>query len=222
MKAGLMKNPNENSQQFWQSRADQESPYYPGLFFQTNQPNTPLGNNAYDNQPQSIGNLYNKNPAQDYMSPAYNAQQNRDNVLPFETQVNFLPIQIETNLPAAAESLHQHREISIPLSNYRTNLNTWTLPDDQLIANTNALPIVPHDIFNARIPASVNTVGGTTNYHNPVTSSAILDNQASHAAPLMPVCPIVSSSLPYYGNGTTGLANIEVRLIRKYELMTWS
>ena len=41
-----------NTLQFWQSLADQESAYYRGLFFQTNQPSLSLKGNAYANQPE--------------------------------------------------------------------------------------------------------------------------------------------------------------------------
>ena len=159
-----------------------------------------MGNNTYVNQPQNIGNLHNSNAAQDQRIPTYNAQHNGDNALSVDAQNDLLQSQLETNLPAAAGSPQQHREITIPLSNYRPNLNSRTLAKVPIDANSNAFPIVPQNPtvnFNASVPASVNTVGGTTYYPSPV-SSAILDNGASQTALMLPVCPTVSSSLPYY------------------------
>ena len=46
-----------NTLQFWQSLADQESAYYRGLFFQTNQTSSSLKGNAYVNRQQNTGNL---------------------------------------------------------------------------------------------------------------------------------------------------------------------
>ena len=51
----------------------------------------------------------------------------------------------------------------------------------------------------ANVSVAVNTVGGTTYYHNPI-SSAIVDKQAFQTAPLLPGYPAVSSSLPYSRN----------------------
>ena len=164
-----------------------------------------MENTACPNQPQNIGNLHNSNPAQDHTIQAYNLQHYRDNELSVNTQNIFLSRKLETNLPAAAESPHQYREIKIPLCHYRPNLNTWTPAKVPLNATSNAFPTVPHNPevnFNASVPASVNIVGGTTYYHN-LISSAILDDRVSQAAPMLPVCPTVSSSLQYYRNPPT-------------------
>ena len=174
-------NPNECLPQFWQSFANQESSYYCGLNFHANQPISPMGNNEYVNQPQKIGNLHNLNAAQDQTIPAYNAQHNRNNALSVDAQNNLLQSQWDTNLPAAAGSPDQNREIAIPLSHCRPNLNTWTLANVPLNANWNAFPIVPRNPifnFNASVPASANIVGGTAYYHNPI-SNATLYNWAS-------------------------------------------
>ena len=77
-----------------------------------------MKNNAYVYGPQNIGNLHNTNPAQDQTIPAYNAQHKWDNALSVDAQNNLLPIQLESNLRAAAGSPHQHREITIPFSHY--------------------------------------------------------------------------------------------------------
>ena len=60
-----------NTLQFWQSLADQESAYYRGLFFQTNQPSLSLKSNAYANQQQNTGNLQTSPPAHDFSTAAY-------------------------------------------------------------------------------------------------------------------------------------------------------
>ena len=65
-----------NILQFWQSLADQESAYYRGLFFQTNQPSLSLKGNAYVSQPQNTGNLQTSSPAHDFSTAAYTPQYN--------------------------------------------------------------------------------------------------------------------------------------------------
>ena len=81
-------------------------------------------------------------------------------------------------------------------------MNALTHPNVQLHANPYAIPIVllnPTDNFNASVPASVSTVGGTTYWHR-LISSALLDNRELQAAPILQVCPTVSCLLPYYRN----------------------
>ena len=80
-----------------------------------------MENNAYVNQPKNVEHLHNSNAAQDQTIPAYNAQHNRDNALSVDAQNDLLQSQIERNLPAAAASPHQHREITIQLSHYGPN-----------------------------------------------------------------------------------------------------
>ena len=93
-----------NTLQFWQSLADQESAYYRGLFFQTNQPSLSLKGNAYANQPQNTGNLQTSSPAHDFSTAAYTPQHNQDSAFPADAQLNHLAAQLEANLPAASAS----------------------------------------------------------------------------------------------------------------------
>ena len=170
----------QNSQKFWQSPVDQESAYYRCLYFQTNKLKSPMGNNALVNQQQNIGNLHN---SKHHTIPAYNVQHNRDNLISVDPQNNLFSSQLETKLPAAARSPHQHREITIPLSHYRPQLITRTLANVPLKANSNAFPIVSQNctgVLNATVPASANTVGGTMYYLNPF-SSAIIGYRASQS-----------------------------------------
>ena len=110
-----------NTLQFWQSLADQESAYYR---FQTNQPSSSLKGNAYVNQPQNTGNLQTSFPAHDFSTAAYTPQHNKDNAFPADAQLNHLAAQLEAFLPAAAASPLHHQALSIPHSQYRPNLNT--------------------------------------------------------------------------------------------------
>ena len=167
-----------NTMQFWQSLADQESAYYRGLFFQTNQPSSSLKGNAYVNQPQNTGNLQTSSPAHDFSTTAYTPQNNRDNAFPADAQLNHLAVQLEANLAAAAASPLHHQALSIQHSHYRPNLNTWTLANVPLNTKSNAFPMAPQRSnvnVTANVPVSVSTVGGTTYYRNPI-SSAIVDN----------------------------------------------
>ena len=191
-----------NTMQFWQSLADQESAYYRGLFFQTNQPSSSLKGNAYVNQPQNTGNLQTSSPAHNFSTAAYTAQHNRDNAFPADAQLNHLAVQLEANLAAAAASPLHHQALSIQHSHYRPNLNTWTLANVPLNTKSNAFLMAPQRSnvnVTANVPVLVSTVGGTTYYRNPI-SSAIVDNQALQTAPLLPGYPPVSSSLPYSRN----------------------
>ena len=191
-----------NTMQFWQSLADQESAYYRGLFFQTNQSSLSLKGNAYANHPQNTGNLQTSSPAHDFLTAAYTPQHNRYNAFPAEAQLNHLAAQLEANLPAAAASPLHHQALSIPHSHFRPNLNTWTLANVPLSTRSNAFPIAPQRSnvnVTASLPVSVSTVGGTTYYHNPISSS-LVDNQALQTAPLLPGYPPVLSPLPYSQN----------------------
>ena len=191
-----------NTLQLWQSLADQESAYYRGLFFQTNQPSSSLKGNAYVNRPQNTGNLQTASPVHDFSTAAYTPQNNRDNAFPVDAQLNNLATQLEAILPAASASPLHHQALSIPHSHYRPNLNTWTLANIPLNTKSNAFPMAPQR-SNANVtanePVSVNTVGGTMYYRNPI-SSAIVGNQAFQTAPLLPGYPPVSTSLPYSRN----------------------
>ena len=176
-----------------------ESPFYRGLFFQTNQPSSSLNSNLYVNQPQNTGNLQNLFPAHDFLTAAYTPQHNRDNNFPADAQLNPLAAQLEANLPSAVASPLHHQALSLPHSHYRPNLNTWTLTNVPLNNKSNAFPIAPQRSnvnVTASVTVSVSTVDGTTYYRNPI-SSATADNLALQTAPLLPGYPPVSFSLPY-------------------------
>ena len=188
-----------NTLQFWQSLDDQESASYRGLFFETNQPSSSMKGNAYVNQPQNTGSLQTSFPSHDFTTAAYTPHNNWDKTFPAEAQLNQLAAQLEANLRAAAASPHHHQVLSISLSHYTHNLNTWTLANVPLKTNSNAFPIAPQRSkvnVTENLPVSLSTVGGTTYYHNPI-SSAIVYNQSLQTAPLLPRYPPVPSSLPF-------------------------
>ena len=85
--------PVKNTLQFWQSLADQETAYYRGLIFQTNQSSSSLKGNAYVKRSENTANLQTSSPAHDFSKTAYNPQHNRDNAFPADSQLNHLAVQ---------------------------------------------------------------------------------------------------------------------------------
>ena len=169
----------------WNTYAEQEAAYYRSLLAYSLNFFLPPANNVVDSSTVTVpstADLLNTAPDLNLTTPIYtpNPSQNA------AQSVQNLRHNLLFNIPTGDIISRNRPQAPVPLSHYVPNLASWKLASVNPSTSTvNCPPNLSQNSsvdMNTSVPVSAATVGGTTYYQNPISSTSVPAQVLSHAS----------------------------------------
>ena len=160
----------------WNTHAEQEAAYYRSLLAYSQNFFAPQVNNVVDSStvtvPSTAG-LLNTAPFRSITTPVYTPHPSQKAA----QSANNLTQNFSSNIPTGDITSRNRPQASLPFNHYVPNLASWKLASgNPSTATVNCHPSLSQSSsvnVNTSVPVSAATVGGTTYYQNPISSTSV-------------------------------------------------